>query len=142
MPEPSQLHRDMGCTRAEFMGWLPGATRQAPFQIDGDKVTVITHGGRVQISLEEKPPRRIGAVALPCSASPSASAGWTNWPATISSPISICTRDAAAASLASSSAVPSGSQDGRLPAVDRRQGVQDSRGAWPHDAYRSTGPRA
>lgn len=55
----------MGCTRAEFMGWLPGATRQASFQVDGDKVTVITHGGRVQISLEEKPLRRLGLVALP-----------------------------------------------------------------------------
>jgi hypothetical protein len=55
----------MGCTRAEFMGWLPGATRQASLQVDGDKVTVITHGGRVQISLEEKPPRRMGLVALP-----------------------------------------------------------------------------
>ena len=55
----------MGCTRAELMGWLPGATRQASFQVDGDKVTVITHGGRVQISLEEKPPRRMGLVALP-----------------------------------------------------------------------------
>jgi hypothetical protein len=65
VPDPFQLHRDMGCTRAEFMGWLPGATRQASFQVDGDKVTVITHGGRVQISLEEKPPRRMGLIALP-----------------------------------------------------------------------------
>jgi hypothetical protein len=55
----------MGCTRAEFMGWLPGATRQASFRVDGDKVTVITHGGQVQISLEEKPLRRMGLVALP-----------------------------------------------------------------------------
>ena len=55
----------MGCTRAEFMGWLPGATRQASFQVDGDNVTVITHGGQVQIFLEEKPPRRMGLVALP-----------------------------------------------------------------------------
>jgi hypothetical protein len=60
-----RLNRDMACTRAEFIGWLPGATRQASFQIDGDKVTVITHGGRVQISLEEKPPRRMGPIALP-----------------------------------------------------------------------------
>jgi hypothetical protein len=59
------LHRDMGCTRAEFIGWLPGATRQAPFQIDGGVVTVITHSGSVQISLEEKPPRRIGLITLP-----------------------------------------------------------------------------
>ena len=55
----------MGCTRAEFIGWLPGATRQAPLQIDGDLVTVMSHGGRVQIFLEEKPPRRIGLIALP-----------------------------------------------------------------------------
>ena len=55
----------MGCTRAEFIGWLPGATRQAPLQIDGDLVTVMAPGGRVQIFLEEKPPRRIGQIALP-----------------------------------------------------------------------------
>ena len=55
----------MGCTRAEFMGWLPGATRHASFNVDVDKVTVITHGGRVQISLEEKPLRRMGLIALP-----------------------------------------------------------------------------
>lgn len=59
------LHREMGCTRAEFMAWLPGATRQAPLQIEGGVVTVITHGGSVQISLEEKPPRRIMPIALP-----------------------------------------------------------------------------
>ena len=65
MSDVTQLHRDMGCTRAEFIDWVPGAIRQAPFQIDGDLVTVITHGGRVQILLEEKPPRRIGLLALP-----------------------------------------------------------------------------
>ena len=55
----------MGCTRAEFISWLPGATRQAPLQIDGDMVTISTHGGSVQITLEEKIPRRIGLIALP-----------------------------------------------------------------------------
>jgi hypothetical protein len=60
-----EVWREMGCTRAEFIGWLPGATRQAPFQIDGDMVTVMAHGGSIQISLEEKPPRRIGLIALP-----------------------------------------------------------------------------
>jgi hypothetical protein len=59
------LHREMGCTRAEFMAWLPGATRQAQFQIEGGVVTVITHGGSVHISLEEKPPRRVMPIALP-----------------------------------------------------------------------------
>ncbi len=65
MPEGFRLHRDMGCTRAELLGWLPGAIRQAPFRVDGDTVTVITHGGRVQISMEEKLPRRIGRIAVP-----------------------------------------------------------------------------
>ncbi|MGA8030836.1 MAG: hypothetical protein WCB48_00450 [Casimicrobiaceae bacterium] len=55
----------MACTRAEFMRWLPGAIRMAPFEIDGDVVTVMTHGGRVQIAVEEKLPRRIGSMALP-----------------------------------------------------------------------------
>ena len=66
MPEAFQLHRDMGCTRAEFIGWLPGATRQASFQIDGDKVTVITHGGRVQISLASAPRANLSRNPSPC----------------------------------------------------------------------------
>ena len=60
MPKAFKLHREMGCTRAEFIGWLPGATRQAPCRIDDDGVTVATHGGRVQIRLEQRPPRRMG----------------------------------------------------------------------------------
>ena len=65
MPEAFRLHREMGCTRAEFMRWLPGATRQAPCQIDGDIATVVTHGGCVRISVQERPPRRIGPIELP-----------------------------------------------------------------------------
>lgn len=65
MADAFRLHRDMACTRAELMRWLPGAVRMDPFEIDGDVVTIMTHGGRVQIALEEKPPRRIGSIALP-----------------------------------------------------------------------------
>ena len=65
MRQASALQREMGCTRSEFMGWLPGATRQAPIRIEGDEVTVATHGGQVRISLEEMPPRRIGLITLP-----------------------------------------------------------------------------
>ena len=59
------MHREMGCTRAELMDWLPGATGKAPLRIDGDVVTVITHGGSVRISMQEKAPRRMGSIALP-----------------------------------------------------------------------------
>jgi hypothetical protein len=55
----------MGCTRGEFMSWLPGATRHAPLHIDGDTVTISTEGGEVQITLDEKPPRRAGLMRLP-----------------------------------------------------------------------------
>ena len=65
MSDAEEVRREMGCTRVEFIGWLPGATRQAPSRIDGDLVTIMTHGGRVQIVLEEKPPRRMGLMALP-----------------------------------------------------------------------------
>ena len=34
------VQREMGYTRAEFIGWLPGATRHASFQINDDLVTV------------------------------------------------------------------------------------------------------
>ena len=65
MCDGSHVRREMGCTRAEFIGWLPGATRRAPSRIDGDLVTVMTHGGSVRITLEEKPQRRIGSIELP-----------------------------------------------------------------------------
>jgi hypothetical protein len=55
----------MGCTRAEFVAWLPGATRQAPLRIDNDVATVTTHGGSVQILMEQRAPRSIGPIALP-----------------------------------------------------------------------------
>jgi hypothetical protein len=55
----------MGCTRAELMEWLPGATGQAPLTIDGGVVTATTRGGSVRISMEEKAPRRLGSMALP-----------------------------------------------------------------------------
>ncbi len=65
MCDAVEVRREMGCTRAEFIGWLPGATRNAPLQIEGDRVTVVIDGGLVQIFLEEKAPRRIGLIALP-----------------------------------------------------------------------------
>ena len=65
MPGEFRVHREMGCTRAELMEWLPGATGQAPLTIDGGVVTATTRGGSVRISMEEKAPRRLGSMALP-----------------------------------------------------------------------------
>ena len=59
------LDREMGCTREEFMRWLPEATRHAPARIEGDEVSLSVGGGRVEISLRVMPPRRIAILALP-----------------------------------------------------------------------------
>ena len=47
------------------MGWLAGATRGAPLQAAGGMVTISLPGGSVKITLQEKPPRTIGALCLP-----------------------------------------------------------------------------
>lgn len=59
------LEREMGCTRAELLRWLPGATRHAPARVEGDTVVVAVGAGRVEIALSERPPRRIALVSLP-----------------------------------------------------------------------------
>lgn len=59
------LDREMGCTREEFMRWLPGATRHAPARIEGDELSLSAGGGRVEISLCVRPPRRIAVLSLP-----------------------------------------------------------------------------
>jgi hypothetical protein len=62
---PDLLDREMGCTRAEFLRWLPGAARHAGALPAGDGQTLAVAGGSVRIELEERPERRLGLVALP-----------------------------------------------------------------------------
>ena len=55
----------MGCTREEFLRWLPGASRYAPIVLNGDMHRVLLDDGAVEISIAELPPRRIASIALP-----------------------------------------------------------------------------
>jgi hypothetical protein len=63
--EEIAVDREMGCTRQEFLGWLPGATRGAPFEVKGDLVTIHPGAGTVQIRLIEAAPRRLGLLCVP-----------------------------------------------------------------------------
>jgi len=63
--EPSVLEREMGCTPAEFMRWLPEATAHAPWVREGDELALSVGGGQVRIALRELPPRRLAGFALP-----------------------------------------------------------------------------
>ena len=59
------LQREMGCTREEFLAWLPGATRGAAIRMHGDTATVKVGRGVVEIGFREQPARTIGSVAIP-----------------------------------------------------------------------------
>jgi hypothetical protein len=59
------LQREMGCTREEFVRWLPGATRHAVMQINADKAVVHAGEATVEISFTPAPPRKIALVSMP-----------------------------------------------------------------------------
>lgn len=59
------IHREMGCTRSEFLGWLPGAVRGAPFEVDGGQIRVAYAGGEVRIRIAPAAERRLGLLSLP-----------------------------------------------------------------------------
>lgn len=55
----------MGCTREDFLRWLPGATRYAPMQVDAGKALVHAGEATVEISFTEAPPRKIARYTMP-----------------------------------------------------------------------------
>ena len=59
------IDREMGCTRDEFLRWLPGATRYAPLQLTADKAVVRAGDATVEIWFTQAPPRRIARVSIP-----------------------------------------------------------------------------
>jgi len=65
MTAAGELRREMGCTRGEFLRWLPGAAGHAPIVSDGDMHRVLLDHGTVEISITELPPRRIASITLP-----------------------------------------------------------------------------
>lgn len=65
MVERTEVTREMGCTRAEFERWLPGATRYARIESSGATHRVYVADGIVEISLIELAPRRIASIVVP-----------------------------------------------------------------------------
>ena len=59
------IDREMGCTREEFVRWLPGATRHAPMQMNADKAVVHAGEATIEISFTQAPPRKIALVSMP-----------------------------------------------------------------------------
>jgi hypothetical protein len=59
------FEREMGCTEAEWLGWLPAAVGACPWQHDGSSAHVnIGHGG-LQLRWQTMPLRVIALMRMP-----------------------------------------------------------------------------
>lgn len=55
----------MGCTEAEWLGWLPAALGRHDWQRDGSCVRVAVDAGSLQIQWQAVAPRALGRVRIP-----------------------------------------------------------------------------
>jgi len=60
-----QFERDMGCTEAEWLGWLPAALGGHAWQRSGASVQVAIDPGSLQIDWQKAEPRVLGQARIP-----------------------------------------------------------------------------
>ena len=61
---PAHFQRDMACTEAEWLRWLPQAIGEREWQSRPGSVTVRIGNGTLHLSWREAPPRRIALLEL------------------------------------------------------------------------------
>ncbi len=61
----AEFDREMGCTEAELLGWLPGASRGRPVALQAGAARVDIGQGSLQLRWQILPPRRIALITLP-----------------------------------------------------------------------------
>ena len=61
----SSFDREMGCTEAEWLGWLPAAIGDVPWVHDGAGVKVSIKQGSLMLSWQAGKPRVIALLRLP-----------------------------------------------------------------------------
>jgi hypothetical protein len=57
--------REMGCTEAEWLRWLPAAIGECAWQRDGQRALVDVPPGRLVLRWQALPPRAIALVRMP-----------------------------------------------------------------------------
>ena len=63
---PASFERDMACTEAEWLAWLPKAMGEHDWQRAGQAVDVqLQGGGQLHIEWKPLPPRTIALMRLP-----------------------------------------------------------------------------
>lgn len=61
----AQFERDMGCTEAEWLGWLPAALGSNAWQRDGASAQVSIAPGSLRIQWRKAEPRVLGLARIP-----------------------------------------------------------------------------
>ena len=63
---PAAFEREMGCTVADLLRWLPGAAGAALVVASSDSARVAPIGaGELQLAWQVLPPRRVALMAMP-----------------------------------------------------------------------------
>lgn len=62
---PEHFERDMGCTQAEWLGWMPRAIREHAWQREGNRIVVTIGSGTLAVSWSPLPERRIALLRMP-----------------------------------------------------------------------------
>ncbi len=62
---PAAFEREMGCTAGELVGWLPGAGGGRPVAVGAQRAEVAIGTGRLELTWQVLPPRRIALIVLP-----------------------------------------------------------------------------
>ncbi len=62
---PADFRREMGCTEAELLMWLPGAVNGHALRLMPNSAEVDIGAGRLELAWRALPPRRIALLHMP-----------------------------------------------------------------------------
>lgn len=62
---PPSFDRELGCTEAEWLSWLPAASGGRPLALEPGAARVEVGAGALAVRWQVLPPRRIALVVLP-----------------------------------------------------------------------------
>jgi len=62
---PECFDREMGCTEADWLGWLPGAVGQCPWNLQDQAADVWFGNGALGLTWQTAPARVIGRISIP-----------------------------------------------------------------------------
>ncbi len=61
----AEFDREVGCTEAEWLGWLPDALGDRPWQLGPGAAHVTIDGGALALAWHVLPPRQIALIRMP-----------------------------------------------------------------------------